>query len=73
MPEMILVTSSLIKAVGYDAADKELTVEFHKGKLTKYVYEGVPRLVFDALMEAKSAGAFFLRNIKSQYSCVEAH
>ena len=72
MPAMTEVQSSLIKAVGFDDEKEELHVEFHKGNLTKYVYEGVTRPVFDALMEAQSVGAFFLRNVKGQYACVKA-
>ena len=72
MPEMIPVSSSLIAAVGYDEEKEELHVEFHKGNLTKYVYKGVTRAVYDALMEAQSIGTFFLRNVKGQYACVKA-
>ena len=67
--EMIPVTSSLIKAVGYDSEKEELSVEFHKGDI--YVYWGVTRPVYDALMEAPSVGHFFLANVKRSYECIK--
>ena len=72
MIKMIPVASSLIKAVGYDPEKGELYVEFHRGKLTKYVYQGVPRAVYGAMVEAQSVGYFFLANVKKQYVCGEA-
>ena len=70
MTEMTPVTSSLIKAVGYDSEKEELSVQFHKGGA--YVYHGVPRAVYGAMVEAQSVGYFFLANVKKQYVCGEA-
>ena len=67
--EMTPVTSSLIKAVGYDDEKEELHVQFHKGG--EYTYRGVTRPVYEAMMEAQSVGVFFLRNIKANYECVK--
>ena len=36
MPELTPVESSNIKAVGYDDATEELTVEFHNGSQYRY-------------------------------------
>ena len=69
MPEMIPVASSLIKAVGFNEEKEELHVEFHKGG--EYLYQGVSRHVFEALIDAHSAGAFFLKNVKYQYECIK--
>lgn len=69
MTEMIPVASSLIKAVGYDSEKEELHVQFHKGDI--YVYRGVTRPVYDAMMEAPSVGHFFLANVKRQYECIK--
>ena len=44
------VESSSIAAVGYDLADSTLEVEFRSGAV--YLYSGVPKPVFDALMAA---------------------
>ena len=59
------VKSSLITAVGYDEAQKELTVEFKKGGV--YSYKPVPLPIYTAMQEAVSVGSFFLRNVKGQY------
>jgi hypothetical protein len=64
-PEMTEVKSSLIFAIGYDEAQKELTVEFKKGGT--YAYKPVPYPVYTAMQEAQSVGSFFLRNVKGQY------
>jgi hypothetical protein len=64
--DMIPVTSSLISAIGYDEAQKELTIKFKKGGA--YSYKSVPHAVYTAMQEAKSVGSFFLRNVKGQYS-----
>jgi len=69
MTELTPVTSSLIKAVGYDEAQEELHVQFHKGGT--YIYRGVTRPVYDALMEVPSVGHFFLMNVKKQYECIK--
>jgi len=66
MPEMVYVESSNIEAVGYDEASQELHVQFLSGGY--YVYNGVPRDVFDQLMAAPSKGSFLNREIKSVYT-----
>lgn len=68
--EMIPVVSSLLKTVGYDPEKEELHVKFHKGG-GSYVYRGVTRPVFDALLNTHSAGHFFLVNVKGQYPCTK--
>jgi hypothetical protein len=67
--QMIPVASSLLKTVGFDDEKEELRVAFHTGG--SYVYRGVPRSVFDALLNDHSAGHFFLVNIKAKYECVK--
>jgi hypothetical protein len=67
--EMIPVVSSLLKAVGFDDEKEELHIEFHKGDT--YLYQEVPRPVFEALIDAHSAGHFFLVNVKNQYEYVK--
>ena len=56
------VTSSNLKAIGYDAATKKLQVEFHNDTL--YEYSGVPSSIADGLFEASSHGQYFDRYIK---------
>lgn len=65
MPEMIFVDSSNIEAIGYDEDNQELHVRFLSG--ASYIYSGVPRQIFDDLMEAPSKGSFLNREIKGVY------
>ena len=50
------VDSSMIHAVGYDAKTKLLEVVFNSG--STYVYEKVPRKIYQELMEAGSKGQY---------------
>ena len=61
-PEMKPVESSQIKAIGYDAAAKELHVEFNTGAL--YSYADVSPSLWNEFDEAESKGSFFHKNIK---------
>ena len=67
--EMIPVVSSLLKTVGYDEEKEELHVGFHKGGT--YVYRGVPRRMFNAMMDDASAGGYFIQNIKRRFECIK--
>lgn len=60
---MTPVTSSQIKAIGYDAASKTLAIEFNSGL---YHYSGVPAEKFDELMAAESKNAYVQRVIKKE-------
>jgi hypothetical protein len=51
--------------VHYDEVAAELHVVFNSGKA--YVYYGVPRRVYDALMSAPSAGAYFNKHIRDDF------
>lgn len=59
------VTSSNIKAVGYDKNSKLLEVEFHNG--TVYQYEGVDEAAYKDLKEASSVGRHFTAFIRNNY------
>ena len=60
------VNSSMIKAVGYDAMEEILEIEFStNGSI--YQYKGVPQVVYDELMEVASAGVYFRQNIKDEF------
>lgn len=65
MPEMVFVDSSNIEAIGHDGDAQQLHVRFLTGET--YVYNGVQREVFDALMEAPSKGSFLNREVKGVY------
>jgi hypothetical protein len=59
--------SSLIKRVVFDEEAGTLLVSFRSG--LRYIYEGVPRAVYDALGRATSAGRFFNAEVKGRYTC----
>ena len=65
MPDMQMVDSSTMEAVGYDRAMRELHVQFQGGKL--YVYLDVDEYVFNELLMADSKGSYFNREIKPRY------
>lgn len=61
--EMIPVTSSQIKSVGYK--DNTLYIEFLKG--TVYTYNNVPKSVVEDFLKFNSKGKFFTMAIKGKY------
>lgn len=67
--QMTPVTSSNIKAVGYDGKTTTLRVRFNSGRT--YQYKDVPHEVYTALIGAQSIGKYFLANIKDQYATEE--
>jgi len=66
-PEMQMVDSSNIEAVGYDAENAEIYVRFLSG--STYVYTGAEQAVFEGLLHADSIGSYFNREIKNTYDC----
>jgi hypothetical protein len=67
--DRLLVNSSNLITVGYDAAEQTLEVEFQSGKI--YQYYKVPEDVYQELMAASSKGHFFHDNILKQYDFAE--
>jgi len=65
MPDMILVDSSNIEAVGYDESSSELHVRFRKG--STYCYRNVPPSIFEEFIAANSKGSYLNRIIKPNY------
>jgi hypothetical protein len=65
MPDMQMVDSSTMEAVGYDAAARELLVQFTGGKL--YAYLDVDEYILQELLMADSKGSYFNREIKPRY------
>ena len=64
--ERALVRSSNISSIGYEANSQTLEVEFHSGNI--YQYNRVPEAVHDALMNARSHGAYFNDHVRDHYS-----
>jgi len=60
------VSSSNIKAIGYNEEENLLEIEFQTGAV--YQYQGVNILLFNELMSASSIGSFFAKTIKYQFA-----
>jgi hypothetical protein len=66
MMETFIPSSSHLDRVDFDSDTQELTVTFKDGRA--YLYRSVPVGVFQAIQNARSAGSYFDRNVKSRYS-----
>jgi hypothetical protein len=64
-PEMTPVDSTNVEALGYDAKNEQLYVQFLNGGL--YLYTGVDQQSYDELREAPSIGSHFNREIKPNF------
>ena len=67
--ERIPVTSTDIRAIGYDTDNQILEIEFNSGSV--YDYANVPQGEYDGIMSADSKGKYFHANIKNRYSFVK--
>jgi hypothetical protein len=65
IPDMQSVNSSNIAAVGYDAENITVYVQFMNGSI--YAYKGVPEHEFENLRAAPSVGSYLNRNYKNVY------
>lgn len=61
---MTPVSSSQLKAIGYDPATKALACQFVHGPGHLYVYPNVEPKVHAEFMASKSIGSFFGKHIK---------
>lgn len=61
--DYIEVQSSSLKAVAYNEQTSTLCVRFLSG--SEYHYEGVPRVIFQGLLQAESVGKYFGEFVKS--------
>lgn len=66
MIEMIAVQSTNVEAVGYDDGASALHVRFKNGDT--YVYQNVPKQVFEELMAADSKGSYVNRVLRPAYT-----
>jgi KTSC domain len=57
MTQRVTLDSSAIEAVTYDEANRTLDVEFREGHSYRYMH--VPGVIYRALLNAESAGAFW--------------
>ena len=65
IPDMQPVSSSNIEAIGYDAENQAVYVQFLNG--STYAYKGVPEHEFENLRTAPSVGSYLNRNYKNVY------
>lgn len=65
MIRMQPVSSSNLKAAGYDPKARELHIQFPNGL---YIHDDVPQEEFDNLMAAESPGGHYHRNIKGKFA-----
>lgn len=59
--------SSMIRRIVFDDDAQTLLVIFRSG--LRYIYDGVPRAIYDALGKAASAGRVFNEQVKGRYAC----
>jgi hypothetical protein len=65
--EMIRVSSSAIRAIGYDATTRRMKITFTEGHT--YDFCGVPESVFKGLLHAGSKGGYYNDHIRDRYQC----
>ncbi|WP_353221113.1 KTSC domain-containing protein [Salinisphaera sp. S4-8] len=65
--EMIAVSSSAIRAVGYDPTTQRMNIRFQQGHT--YSFCRVPASVFEGLLAASSKGSYYDRHIRDRYQC----
>lgn len=63
------VRSSNIASIGYESSTNTLEVEFLNGAV--YQYYGVPKTVYEGLMNASSHGSFLAAHVKGRYQYKE--
>lgn len=64
--EMVAVSSSNIAAIGHNAEQARLHVQFNSG--ATWVYLGVERETYEQMLKAESVGKFFNAVIKPHYA-----
>ncbi|WP_425348865.1 KTSC domain-containing protein [Pararhizobium antarcticum] len=62
---MVKLQSKLIESVVYDAESQDLRIHMCNGQIREF--SSVPTSVFENLVRARSAGRFYMDNIRGQY------
>lgn len=65
--ERVLVDSSNLKSIGYDAARQVLAIEFLSSGHVLH-YDNVPPELFEELCRSESRGKFYAREIKGKFT-----
>ncbi|UHD44532.1 KTSC domain-containing protein [Aureimonas altamirensis] len=60
--EMQYIESRALEQMGYDEANSELHVVFKNGR--RCIYSGVPRHIWDGMINAESRGGYLDANVK---------
>ncbi|SHL41810.1 KTSC domain-containing protein [Nitrosospira sp. Nsp11] len=63
--DRVFVSSTSIRAVGYDPKTRKLEIEFINGGI--YRFSGVPDTIHARLMASHSKGQYFAAHIKDVY------
>ena len=71
MLEMITVNTSTIEAIGYEPGSKRLHINFISTE--KYIYQGVPKIIYTRLMRAHSIDTYLAEEIKDKYRHTEIY
>lgn len=62
---MTPLKSSNLAGAAYDDSTRALTIKFQNGAI--WVYDDVPRTIYDDLLAAPSAGRFFAARIRGAF------
>lgn len=63
--ETVRLESTALRSAEYDEDEQRLEIAFASGG--SYVFENVPRSVFEGLRDAHSPGQYYHQNIKGRY------
>ena len=66
--DMIRVSSSAIKAIGYDHVSCTMRIAFKQGG-SAYTFCNVPQTIFDGFIASHSKGRYYDYYIKGKYRC----
>ena len=67
--ERATVESRSVVSVGYDARAFTLEIEFHNGRVYRYLH--VPAAAYRLLLQAPSIGEFVNRQVKPRFEAIE--
>jgi hypothetical protein len=62
------IQSSNLRFVRYDAAKKNLEIEFRSGII--HQYQNVPSAIHAGLLKASSAGIYYTENIRNRFRTI---
>jgi hypothetical protein len=65
--KMIPLSSSAIKAAGYDPKRRKMYIRFPGGAV--YDFCKVPRSVFEELVNSSSPGTYYYEHVRGRYPC----